>query len=375
MNLNDAFDAGMEGDIYIIPTDDVQSDENSGAEDDDNIEHIPARILRSTVEVASENEDDDIGCETPVVKRQKRESSRYSETIDEREFTVTAEHSHLEMDNNHEPYDFFKLFFDDDLISFIKMQSMAYSGNIFSTEDLEATFGVLLASGVLHMSRRRDYWSRNKLKHNQAISDSISRDKFESVFSSLHFVPLDAAPQNDKYQKVRLLFSKLNAKFLLHAPECNSFAIDESMVKYFGRHGCKQHIAGKPIRFGFKVWTLATPLGYCLWMEPYPGKAEQATEKYDLGKSGNVVYYLANILKNRYPEQELSLTTDNFFSGLRVFQAVKENLGISCTGTFRKNRLPDNPFDYKEISKSDRGSYVTKRHEDTGLFAGTIIQL
>ena len=179
------------------------------------------------------------------------------------------------------------------------MQSMAYSGNIFSTEDLEATFGVLLASGVLHMSRRRDYWSRNKLKHNQAISDSISRDKFESVFSSLHFVPLDAAPQNDKYQKVRLLFSKLNAKFLLHAPECNSFAIDESMVKYFGRHGCKQHIAGKPIRFGFKVWTLATPLGYCLWMEPYPGKAEQATEKYDLGKSGNVVYYLANILKNR----------------------------------------------------------------------------
>ena len=90
MNLNDAFDAGMEGDIYIIPTDDVQSDENSGAEDDDNIEHIPARILRSTVEVASENEDDDIGYETPVVKRQKRESSRYSETIDEREFKVLS---------------------------------------------------------------------------------------------------------------------------------------------------------------------------------------------------------------------------------------------------------------------------------------------
>ena len=334
MNLNDALDAEIDQDVYIIPGDDVQSDENSGGEDDENIDHIPARILRSTVEVGSENEDDERSCEPPAAKRRKKEITSYSSNTDELEFTISAEHSELEMGNYHEPYDFFKLFFDDDLISFIKTQSMAYSGKCISDEDIEATLGVLLASGVLHVSRRRDYWSRNKLKHNEAISKSISRDKFESVFSSLHFVPLDAAPQNDKFQKVRLLFSKLNTRFLMYAPECNSFAIDESMVKYFGRHGCKQHIQGKPIRFGFKVWTLATPLGYCLWMEPYPGRAEQATEEYDFGKSGNVVYYLAKILKNRYTEQELSITTDNFFSGLRVFHSVRENLGISCTGTF-----------------------------------------
>ena len=55
MNLNNAFDAEIEDDVYIIPSDDVQSDENSGGEDDENIDHIPARILRSTVEVGSDN--------------------------------------------------------------------------------------------------------------------------------------------------------------------------------------------------------------------------------------------------------------------------------------------------------------------------------
>lgn len=30
---------------------------------------------------------------------------------------------------------------------------------------------------------------------------------------------------------------------------------DESMIKYYGRHGCKHFIRGKSIRFGYKVWS------------------------------------------------------------------------------------------------------------------------
>ncbi|CAI6371246.1 unnamed protein product [Macrosiphum euphorbiae] len=37
-----------------------------------------------------------------------------------------------------------------------------------------------------------------------------------------------------------------------HTPHQQFHSIDESMVPYFGRHGCKQFIRGKPIRFGFK---------------------------------------------------------------------------------------------------------------------------
>lgn len=40
------------------------------------------------------------------------------------------------------------------------------------------------------------------------------------------------------------------------------------MVPYFGRHGAKQFIRGKPIRWGYKLWTGATRLGYIEWFDP-----------------------------------------------------------------------------------------------------------
>ena len=39
-------------------------------------------------------------------------------------------------------------------------------------------------------------------------------------------------------------------------------AIDEVMVKYFGRFSIKQCIRNKPIRFGIKLWALCSFDGY-----------------------------------------------------------------------------------------------------------------
>ena len=44
------------------------------------------------------------------------------------------------------------------------------------------------------------------------------------------------------------------------------------MVPYFRRHGAKQYIHGKPMKFGCKLWVMATPLGYCIQFRPYAGK-------------------------------------------------------------------------------------------------------
>ncbi|KRX20026.1 PiggyBac transposable element-derived protein 3 [Trichinella nelsoni] len=37
--------------------------------------------------------------------------------------------------------------------------------------------------------------------------------------------------------------------------------IDEGMVPYFGHHSCKMFIRGKPIRFGYKIWTMSSANG------------------------------------------------------------------------------------------------------------------
>ena len=61
------------------------------------------------------------------------------------------------------------------------------------------------------------------------------------------------ADPDDRFWKVRLLFTHLNktAKQYVKIPLKSS--IDEGMIKYFGPHPLKQFIRGKPCRFGFKV--------------------------------------------------------------------------------------------------------------------------
>ena len=259
------------------------------------------------------------------------------------------------------PLDFFSIFFSDKVFEFIRDQSIQYSGLVFTMEELHAVFGVLIGSGVVSQKRRRDYWSNNQLKKNVAISKSIGQKRFESIFSALHFLPMDANISNDKFQKIRLLYSMLNRSFIKNTPRCSSFSIDEAMVPYYGRHGCKQHIKGKPLRFGFKQWVLATPMGYCCQIQPYPGLAERSTEDYDYGASGNIVYFFCKLFREHLANNTaFSVTVDNFFSSLKLFQDLYLKLNVLATGTFRVNRIPQNPFPYATLKKSVRGTFQTK---------------
>ena len=94
---------------------------------------------------------------------------------------------------------------------------------------------------------------------------------------------------NDRFAKVRPLFKEINDRFKNYAPHVQNHFIDESMVPYYGRHGCKQFIrrkeftkllffnsyvcisyilffikfslvSGKPIRFGVAVLVMARTL-------------------------------------------------------------------------------------------------------------------
>ena len=58
----------------------------------------------------------------------------------------------------------------------------------------------------------------------------------------------------------------------------NNFSVDESMIPYYGRHGTKQFIREKPIRFEFNLWCLCSSDGYLLYAEPYCGKGTSLSE-------------------------------------------------------------------------------------------------
>ncbi|KAF5281727.1 hypothetical protein FQR65_LT14567 [Abscondita terminalis] len=83
---------------------------------------------------------------------------------------------------------------------------------------------------------------------NKLVSKAISRNRFEFIMSHLHFVDNNILNNSDKFAKVRPLFDHLNKKFIGMSPLQENHYVDESMVPYYGRHGCKQYIHGKPIR-------------------------------------------------------------------------------------------------------------------------------
>ena len=97
---------------------------------------------------------------------------------------------------------------------------------------------------------------------------------------------------------MRPLFNAINGQCILNYQPTQHVSVDESMVPYFGKHGAKQYIHGKPIMFWFKLWVMGTPLRYCIKFCQYAGKDSilQEYENIGLGLSALVVANLANFL-------------------------------------------------------------------------------
>ena len=83
-----------------------------------------------------------------------------------------------------------------------------------------------------------------------------------------------------------------------HFTPSQQIRIDESTVPYFGQHRAKQDIHGKPIKFGYKLWLMATPLGYCIQFHRSGGKDGGLNEYLDvgLGLRGALVTSLIQVL-------------------------------------------------------------------------------
>jgi DNA excision repair protein ERCC-6 len=122
-------------------------------------------------------------------------------------------------------------------------------------------------------------WELKPDCHNPLIAEAIRRNEVVAVVKSLHFRD-NADMDEDGYYKVNILQTISSYKFSpSHKNQIfkyfifqvrpiidninkasskwhvdgDKYAVDEIMIPYYGRHGSKQFIHGKPIRYGFKV--------------------------------------------------------------------------------------------------------------------------
>ena len=101
------------------------------------------------------------------------------------------------------------------------------------------------------------------------------------------------------------------------------------------------NIHGKPIRWGYKGWVAASPLGYAFAIDFYQGKhrpENQTDYRNQFVLGGEVVLDLLDNLETQYGGRRFSLYFDNFFSSIKLLEHIQER-GHGETGTVRCNRL------------------------------------
>ncbi|XP_043855522.1 piggyBac transposable element-derived protein 1 [Dromiciops gliroides] len=256
------------------------------------------------------------------------------------------------------PVEFFELFFDDETFKLIVDETNNYASqkNVtleVTVQEMKCVFGVLLLSGYICHPRRGMYWEASD-KEQCLVSNAIRRERFELIFSYLHFADNNCLDQSDKFTKLRPLIDQMNKNFLLYAPLEEYYCFDKSMCECFDSD---QFLNGKPIRIGYKIWCGATTQGYLVWFEPYQGEPILKADKdHDLGLGGQLVMNFADVLLERgqYPYH---ICFDNFFTSIKLISALKKK-GVKATGAIRDNRTEKCPFmNAENMKKMKRGSF------------------
>jgi len=99
--------------------------------------------------------------------------------------------------------------------------------------------------------RERDYWSTSDDLGCAIVPKVMSRNRFQEIKKITHFADNSNLAES-KVAKVQPLhvYDQLNSALLQHGFFSCVLSIDESMVPYYGHHGAKMFIRGKPIRSG-----------------------------------------------------------------------------------------------------------------------------
>lgn len=219
------------------------------------------------------------------------------------------------------PLDAFQLYFSEDVIGHITVQTNLYASQTgrsgwdpITPEELRAYFGMLILMSTNPTHHVHLYWSSDSLFNVEEISQVMTFKRFQKITNSLHLndntlIPARDAQDYDRCYKVRPLIRMMNQKFESEYQPSSHLAVDESMILFKGRSTLKQYMPMKPkIKRGFKVWCLAdSDTGYLCRFQLYEGKSEDRPKNRTLGE--HVVLSLSEGIVP--PGSQIFLTTSS----------------------------------------------------------------
>jgi hypothetical protein len=239
------------------------------------------------------------------------------------------------------PLAFFRRFFDNSL-----MENLRFHTDLNRSERgqppcangaLDAMLGALLLMGIVRIDSLRLYW--HPALGPAAIRDVWSRDKFLDLWHS--FTPFAGAKPDDpslhtnRFWVVDKFVADLNDRFAAALTPGGQLTIDETMIRYRGRHPSVQEMPRKPIRIGFKAYSIGTRDGYVFREILYRGKTDSKAR--DDGHTSRVVFDLMGPYLNPTGGGYRLLTTDSYYTSVPL---AKELFGsrVLFNGAFHPVR-------------------------------------
>ena len=273
---------------------------------------------------------------------------------------------------DYSPVDFFELFFDNDVVTFICDQTNKFAvekkcdrWDLITPEELRCFLGIVMLSGYNSLPSNRMFWEESEDVYNELVSSAMRRNRFLDILRFTHFCDNSDLDESDKLSKIRPLTNLIQERFHKFAFETSTINVDESMIEYFGKYGnkLKQRMPSKPIRSGYKVWALNLSDGYLHSFEVYQGKGSQSSFQAEFGHGPGVVLgLLENIKSSNY-----HVFIDNYFTSVNLLSHLAGK-GIACTGTFNKKMLAHCPFPSdSEMGKKERGTFTSFVHKELNV--------
>ena len=241
----------------------------------------------------------------------------------------------------------FELFVDNDVIELLVSQSRKYAlfcnqpDPKISADEMKCAISILIVTGYNELPGRDFYWDSQKDIRNFMVSESMRRDRFRQIVKFLHCADNTQPIVGDKMCKLRPLMDLFKSKFIKNWVPEEHLDYDESMIKYFGKHSCKQFIRGKPIRFGYKMWCLNSVSGYLVSFDMYQGKNPRANTAYenDFGKCAAPLMCMIDEFPENLKKLPFKFYFDNLFTNFNLLFNLRQR-GYDGMGTMRENRIP-----------------------------------
>jgi len=264
------------------------------------------------------------------------------------------------------PYEYFKSFVTDEMIELVATESNKYGivkkgqNFQFTAKEIETYLGLYLYMGLVKMPAVSCYW-QNDLRY-FPIADSMSRNRFYSIQSTIHFVDNNLATEDektaDRIWKLRPWIESIRKNFVAVSNDNENQSVDEIMVAFKGRSICKQYMPNKPKKWGFKLWGRCSASGFLHDFAVYQGKGTGIgiDDLPHCGLGGNVVLQLCQSLPPNIPYKVFA---DNYFSNFEMAAELARR-GLQYTGTIQSNRVHKAPLkSEKDLKEIGRGAIST----------------